>query len=268
VTSLLLLVGLAAAPPTDAAPVTPLSQAHAHNDYRHARPLVDALAHGFTSVEADIFLVAGKLLVGHDREELRPERTLEALYLDPLRERVRQNGGRVYPAGPVFTLLIDIKSDGEATYAALREMLAKYDEILSAVREGKVDERAVTVVVSGNRARETIAAEKVRRAAIDGRLSDLDSALPAHLLPLISDNWRNHFTWRGDGPMAEAERRKLRGMVRKAHDKGRRVRFWATPENRAVWRELVDAGVDLINTDDLAGLEDFLRQGGSPGKQE
>ncbi|MHC4705195.1 MAG: hypothetical protein ACYTFQ_31985, partial [Planctomycetota bacterium] len=69
------------------APVRPLPQAHAHNDYRHDRPLYDALAHGFTGVEADIFLVDGDLYVAHDRHEITPERTLRRLYLDPLRER-------------------------------------------------------------------------------------------------------------------------------------------------------------------------------------
>ena len=59
----------------------PLPQAHAHNDYHHPRPLLDALDHGFCGVEADIFLVDGELLVGHDRTELKPERTLESLYL-------------------------------------------------------------------------------------------------------------------------------------------------------------------------------------------
>ena len=34
----------------------PLGQAHAHNDYYHKRPLLDALSHGFCSVEADVFL--------------------------------------------------------------------------------------------------------------------------------------------------------------------------------------------------------------------
>src|SRR5687768_12660763 len=66
-----------------------LKQAHAHNDYEHTRPLFDALSHGFTSVEADIYLVDGKLLVAHDREDLKAERTLAALYLDPLRELAR-----------------------------------------------------------------------------------------------------------------------------------------------------------------------------------
>jgi hypothetical protein len=37
--------------------VKPLSRAHAHNDYEHDRPLYDAFAHGFNSVEADVFLV-------------------------------------------------------------------------------------------------------------------------------------------------------------------------------------------------------------------
>src|SRR5436190_8469009 len=73
--------------------VTPLLHAHAHNDYLHPHPLRDALACGFCSVEADIHLVNGELLVAHDRDKTRPGRTLEKLYLAPLRRRVRDNGG-------------------------------------------------------------------------------------------------------------------------------------------------------------------------------
>src|SRR6266550_344596 len=91
--------------------VKPLPHAHAHNDYLHRQPLRDALEHGFTSVEADIFLVEGQLLVGHDEKELRPDRTLSGLYLDPLRERANANGGWVFDKGRPFTLLIDVKSD-------------------------------------------------------------------------------------------------------------------------------------------------------------
>ena len=79
----------------------PLPAAHAHNDYLHKRPLLDALAHGFCSAEADIFLVDGVLLVAHERASLDKNRTLKALYLDPLLERTRKNSGRVHPGGPV-----------------------------------------------------------------------------------------------------------------------------------------------------------------------
>src|SRR4030095_15835875 len=104
----------------------PLIHAHAHNDYEHHRTLNDALDHDFCSVEADIYLVEGKLLVAHNRLQTKPERTLQALYLDPLRERAKKNGGRVYPAGPEFTLLIDLKSDWRSLYPALLEVLKQY----------------------------------------------------------------------------------------------------------------------------------------------
>jgi hypothetical protein len=51
-----------------------ISQGHAHNDYLHDRPLLDALDAGFSSVEADIFLVDDQLLVAHTAREIDPER--------------------------------------------------------------------------------------------------------------------------------------------------------------------------------------------------
>ena len=255
--ALLAALALAAAA-EEKRPVKPLPQAHAHNDYEHPRPLLDALDHGFCSVEADVFLVGDELQVGHTRRDLRPGRTLERLYLAPLRECIRANGGQVYPDGPTVYLLIDVKTEARPTYAALDKVLARYRGILSETRDGRFEKRAVTVVVSGNRDRETITAQKVRYAGLDGRPGDLGSDVPAHLMPWVSANWALTFRWRGEGPMSEAERKKLREYVAKAHRHGRLVRFWATPESPVVWRELLDAGVDLINTDKLAELQQFL----------
>ncbi|MHC4166330.1 MAG: exo-alpha-sialidase [Planctomycetota bacterium] len=243
--------------------VVPLPRAHAHNDYRHERPLHDALAHGFTGVEADVFLVDDDLFVAHDRHEITPERTLRGLYLDPLRERVGKNGGRVYRDGPQVTLLIDIKSEAVPTYRALHRILTEYRDIFTSFGSDGRSDRAVLAVISGNRTYELMASQKVRYAGYDGRLTDLQSDARADLMPLISDRWTAHFKWRGVGEMPAAERRKLRDIVQVSHEKGRRVRFWATPDNRspareALWRELVSAGVDLINTDDLEGLRQFL----------
>jgi hypothetical protein len=218
--------------------IEPLANAHSHNDYWRPRPLVDALDHGFTSVEADIFLVDDQLLVGHARGELRADKTLETLYLKPLAQRVRENDGHVFPESERFLLLVDIKTDAKPTYDKLSETLSKYAEMLTTVDHGKVRAGAVTVVVSGNRpSAEELAAADVRYASLDGRTSDLDSKLPAHVMPMISDNWTSQFTWRGDGPMPAAQRAKLRDIVTKAHAAGRIVRFWGTPENvnSAAW---------------------------------
>ena len=65
----------------------------------HKRPLFEALDNGFCSVEADIYLVNGELLVAHERFQTKPEKTLQLLYLEPLHERVKKNGGRLYAGG-------------------------------------------------------------------------------------------------------------------------------------------------------------------------
>ncbi|MFF3327519.1 phosphatidylinositol-specific phospholipase C/glycerophosphodiester phosphodiesterase family protein [Streptomyces sp. NPDC002889] len=246
----------------------PLRRAHAHNDYLHERPLHNALAHGFTSVEADIFLVNGDLLVAHEPAGLDPTRTLRSLYLDPLLARVRANHGLVHRGyrRPV-QLLIDIKTDGVAAYLELDRQLRSYRRMLSGYAYGHVRLGAVTAVVSGDRtARAPMEAQPVRYAFYDGRLDDLTAAepAPASFIPLISSNWTQSFSWLGSGPFPAAEREKLRTLVDTAHADGRRVRFWATPdapgpERDALWLELLAAGVDHLNTDDLAGLETFLR---------
>jgi hypothetical protein len=247
----------------------PLPRAHAHNDYEHDRPLLDALSHGFTSVEADIWLVDGELLVAHDAVDLDPARTLRSLYLDPLLARVMANRGSVYQGYDLsLQLLIDIKNTGEATYRELSRQLRRYGALFSSASAGdRVRTRAVTAVVSGDRsARVPMEAEHLRFAFYDGRLDDLAAAepAPASFIPLISSNWTSSFTWLGVGEFPAAERDLLHQIVDTAHARGQRVRFWATPDTPgpardAVWRELIAADVDHINTDDLAGLEAFLR---------
>ncbi|MFC7843223.1 phosphatidylinositol-specific phospholipase C/glycerophosphodiester phosphodiesterase family protein [Streptomyces sp. NPDC057382] len=243
----------------------PLWRAHAHNDYEHPRPLFDALDHRFGSIEADIHLVGDRLLVAHDPADLDPSRTLESLYLDPLAARVRAHHGSVYRGHRrSLQLLVYLKTEGSSTYLALDRHLRRHRHLFTTYAHGRVLPGPVTVVVSGDRAaRAPLAAQPVRRAFYDGRLTDLGSQAPASLIPLVSDNWTLNFTWQGVGAFPDAERLKLRGIVTTAHRRGQRVRFWATPDlpgpaRDAVWSELLAAGVDHLNTDDLAGLEAFL----------
>src|SRR5262249_11113479 len=95
---------------------------------------------------------------------------------------------------------------------------------------------------------------------IDGRRVDLDTDAPSHLVPWVSESWTVLFKWDGTGAMPDDERKKLREFVARAHKQGRKVRFWATPEKEAVWKELLAADVDFLNTDKLKELEKFLRE--------
>jgi hypothetical protein len=239
----------------------PLTHAHAHNDYEHPHPLFDALNHGFASVEADIHLVKGQLLVAHDWYAVKSDRTLQSLYLDPLRARAHKFGGRIYPNGdPTFYLLIDTKTDPNKTYAALRKVLQDYSDLVTEFDGGKLNKKAVTVVLTGNRPRSLLPGEPVRLAGLDGQLPDLGKPNTNGVFLWMSEPWKPLFKWRGKGPIPADEKARLQDIVAKAHQRNMKVRFWDAPESTNFWHELRSDGVDLLNVDDLAGAEAVLRQ--------
>jgi hypothetical protein len=245
--------------------IVPLSRAHAHNDYQHRRPLLDALARGFSSIEADVWLSDARLLVAHHYWQTAPSRTLAALYLEPLRKRVARHHGVVYGGSKqTVQLLIDVKTDADESYRVIRAELQRYSSMLTHFSRGAVHLGAVTAIISGNCPSEIMAREYDRLAACDGRIDDLQGASTASLMPLISEDWGSVFDWQGDGPMPSVQRARLQHMTRTAHARGQKLRFWSTPdtsrssEQSSVWSELVAAGVDYINTDALDTLRGFL----------
>ena len=239
---------------------SPLDHAHAHNDYEHARPLLDALDRGYGSVEADIYLVDGALLVAHARDSVRADRTLESLYLAPLRAWIGAHDGRVYAGRPPLTLLIDVKSDAESTWTALEPLLRRYDDMITSWHGDSMTTRPIVAVISGERPLVTLPAARDRWAGLDGRLADLVAVhgTPTAAMPLVSDDWKEITSWRGRGAPPRSARRRVRSAVARAHAQGRRLRFWNTPDLPVVWRLLSQSGVDVIGADDLDALRLFL----------
>lgn len=237
----------------------PLPRAHAHNDYLHARPLLDALDAGFTSVEADVFLRDGELFVAHEEAQIRPGRTLEALYLAPLAAEVRD--GTIRGRGLPFQLLVDVKDNGLATYEALEQAMAAHPGLFSRYAPTPTD-APVQVVVSGSRPLAHMQAQTTRWIGYDGRPGDLGT-LPASLMPLVSESWLESRMWAGSAPMTAAEQTRFLDLVSRAHAGGHRFRFWLTYDwsplqRNAIWTALLDSGYDHVNADDLDGLAEFV----------
>src|SRR5688572_1304919 len=217
-----LLVSLAACTSNPTPPAI-RSCGHAHNDQENARPLAQALELSFCSVEVDVHVVGDQILVGHDPEDLSPERTLEALYLEPLAASPRD-----------IILMIDVKTDADSSWPALEQRLERHQL------------GGALVVITGNAARAAIATASPRRASIDGRIADLDARVDPALYPLISDKWTDHFTWVGGVErQAVAQRRKLEELVKRAHDAGHKVRLWQSGDRVEVWEAPLNEGVAL-----------------------
>lgn len=270
-TAAVLAIAAACATPSATSNATPpqiawfdgCPRGHSHNDYLRPAPLRLALRHGFHSVEADVFLRDGELLVGHEEWMLQASRTLERLYLDPLRERVAANGGSVHGDGKPFLLLVDIKRDGEAVYMLLEAMLAERSQMLTRFGPDGIEPGAVTVILSGDRPRARLARKAVRFAAIDGRIHDLETTAPPSLVPLVSDSWKRLFEWDGIDPLEAHEAQRLRELADQARSQGRMLRFWGAPDRPAVWEALRAAGVTWINTDRPRDFEAWQRTAAS-----
>lgn len=226
--------------------------AHAHNDYAHSRPLLDALQNGFGSVEADIHLVDGELYVSHNKPKPSMARTLQALYLDPL-DSLSQLEVNKHPRQPIL-LLVDIKTDATRTLETLAGVLRQYPNLFPS--DSPVT--FVRVVISGNRDYELIA--NSNGISIDGRPGDLGKGYSAEKMPLISDHFGNWMHWNGMGTPDAAELQKLRDLAKRVHTENKRLRLWAIPDREEAWKVLIEAGVDLINTDRLEALSLYLKQ--------
>ena len=230
-------------------------QGYAHNDYLHGKPLFEALGNGYTHIEADVFLLKDSLVVAHWFPYLKNNRTLESLYLAPLKQMFHRTNADL--GLPPVTLVIDIKSSPKETYLALRPLLEKYRSLLSVVQNGIYKQGRVNIVLTGNRPVDLVSGETNRLVMLDDLLNQPSARLNDHLFSMASCKYSKVLQWTGKGTIPVKEKTGLLKLVKTAHGQGKKVRLWASPENENVWRELLNCGVDYINTDQLARLKTF-----------
>ena len=234
----------------------PRFAAHAHNDYEHARPLLDALDAGFRSVEADVYYAGGRLAVSHDG--LTSKGTLESLYLAPLQERIAAHHGSVFGDGKPFRLVIDLKDADDKLPAAIDTVFARYP-MLSRFVGGTYVRGPVEIVFTGN---EAMKRAVVSRTCWGTRDSNVFSTNESVLDTRWSDyalDWKQCVDWDGTGAMPDDEQRTLAYLVGYAHALHRKIRIYDAPDRPSVWAAECAAGVDFIGTNDLAGLSQFLK---------
>ena len=243
------------------AQVNPLPLAHSHNDYERPNPLRDALANGFTSVEADILYIYGKLYVGHNMPDKKRHhlKTLTKQYLKPLYKRFKANDRAIYKGYEGdFYLWIDIKFEPQLAYQALRKQLYPFREMLTYYEKGKLHEGKVTVILSGERPFKDLLFDELQLMTLDGRPSDLDKNYSTRLMPFISENAGKVCQVTSYDEVGEKEIQRIYELVARAKVEGKKIRLWATPEEEELWLELEKAGVGLINTDDLGRLRRYF----------
>ena len=208
-----------------------------------------------------MFQSAGGFLVGHRAADLRPERSLERLYLDRLRALGEGGAG---PDERRLTLVLDVKSGLPDGWRALDALLGNYASFLSQRVDTEWVENRVTVLVSHGGLARDVERRRLRFVAVEGRLGDLGLGVSPSLMPQVAADWRKWFSWKTGRSFPDSSRRRLVALVRRVHGEGRRLRFWNTPDDSTAWGVLIDAGVDVIGTDDLPKLRAFIAARAEP----
>ncbi|WEK38335.1 MAG: alkaline phosphatase [Candidatus Pseudobacter hemicellulosilyticus] len=227
---------------------------HSHNDYEQQRPFYTAYEAGMGSVEADVFLRNGRLMVAHEAGHIRPNYTLEELYLKPIAALYAQYGDRVFPdTARRLQLLIDIKEDYTTVLPALISQLNNYPGIFDPTR----NRYAVKVVLSGNTPPPAAFAQYPDLIYFDGRPAIPYTAEQVRRLGMISADISSFSAWNGKGTPPMADQQKLKEVIQRAKALGIPFRFWGTKDNANTWTELEKMGVDWIGTDHPALLQDF-----------
>jgi|694.fasta_scaffold24191_2 YVTN family beta-propeller protein len=215
---------------------------HSHNDYEQQNPFHQAYNEGFGSIEADIHLKQGEILVGHDAEDLDRTRTFEKLYLQPLLEYKDRSRKLI--------LLIDIKTESLTTLDALISLLKKYPELTS--------NTALQITISGNKPPKQLFINYPSYIWFDGRTKESYTEDQLKKISLLSENYTLFTKGKKNWPIEEAAMKRVEEAVNKTHAMGKPIRLWNSPDFAKAWETLISLKVDYINTDKINELSDFF----------
>ena len=207
-----------------------------------------------------------RVMVGHDFGKFKG--TLYDIYIKPVQAQIEKGKynylfmRKILKTNKpyIVTYMIDLKTPWRGSVEFMNIYFSNYPEIFNNYNLAKQD-KPISVILSGYEedspskvdilSKEDISYlldTRQRYVSIDGRVDT-----PLHgqdkypwLFPQISNSWNNRSI------------DVLKRNVSQARKCNQKIRFWGIADEKQYWQELYNNGVDIISTDDLVGLKNFL----------
>ena len=218
---------------------------HSHNDYFQKKPFQTAFEVGMGSIEVDVFLEDKNLYVGHLNFKKIPTRTFEKMYLKPIVEAARSS--KIYP----LQLVIDVKSEAEPTLTEIIRELSLYPDVFN-------ENSMLKVVISGHRPKPEKWLTYPSFIQFDARPNKNYTLAQWARVGLVSAKFSHYASGWNNNIRNPTIFFKMKVTVDAIHAKGKKIRFWKTPDNERAWETLMAMNVDFINTNSPKVFASFL----------
>ncbi|MEB0279763.1 MULTISPECIES: hypothetical protein [unclassified Mucilaginibacter] len=215
---------------------------HSHNDYSRPNAFYQAFNAGAGAIEADIHLRNGKLLVAHDTLISKQPRTLVQLYLQPIMKELKANSRPL-------NLVIDLKGPYAPILAELQEELKPLKHLIK-----DNNQYPLSIIITGNRPPPAGYKNYPSYIAFDDDLQLPHTPDEWKRVAQVSLNFENYSGWRGEDDLPILDERRLKSIINALHAAGKKIRFWAAPDNIAGWRKLMQLHADILSTDKIDEL--------------
>ncbi len=232
------------------------------DDLKTTDDIWNLLGHGVSCFEVDLMYIYGELFVTPNMPDSASHTVplFSDAYLFPLYSNLKKNGNSIINGDSRESFIIlNIHNEFKKTNKKLKSMIGPLKGLITYKSEG-LHEGKVRFLVKNKDLKEEVTKDGFTCLGVIGNMEDIESTLEYSQMPLIEMDFAELTTWSGVGNIPFPDYVKIKELVSKIHQKGRKLSVINCPNHKTAWEVLITSKVDFINTNDPTNLCSYLSE--------
>jgi len=241
----------------------PSTRVISSEDLKSKEDIWNMLGIGVSNFEVDLMYIYGELFVTATMPDSANHTipTFSDAYLFPLYSILKKNGNSIINGDSRESyILLNIHNDFKKTNFKLKSIVGPYKDLVTYKNGDIWHEGQIRFLIRDKNLQDEISKDGYSCIGWVGGKNDMESNLDSHQMPLIELNFEDITTWSGAGNIPFPDFVKIKELVNKIHQKGRRLSIINCPNHKTAWDVLVTSNVDFINTNDPVNVGNFINE--------
>ncbi|MDX9883680.1 MAG: hypothetical protein RBS73_16585 [Prolixibacteraceae bacterium] len=222
----------------------------------------DLLGHGVANFEVDLMYIYGKLFVTPSMPDSANHKVpvFAEAYLFPLYSNLKKNGNSIISGDNRESFIIlNFHNEFKKSNKELKSMVGPLKGLITHYNQG-VNDGKVRLLVKDKNLEDDLSKDGFMCLGLVGDKNDIESTHDYFQMPLIELDFTELTTWNGVGNIPFPDFMKIKELVNKVHQKGRKLSVINCPNHKTVWDMLATSKVDFINTNDPVNVCNYLNE--------